>query len=425
MTPAARKGPAKRGVRHALFGLALLASGLGIASRLEAQSWVAGAQVVERPASPTVGIALVVDGGSALDRPGREGETWLWAQALAESLVESAPAGLARHAQVEVRHDRWSLSVLVEPGDAPALLRDLRSAIGQSPSPAIVARLQARLSASFLFESGSPVRQMERERRALIDGFESDWARPTRGTAISVESLSVTELAAVGRGLTPARLHVAVVGPVVRGEILSELGLTEAQSATNRPLPAGPYRGPVIWESGDRIRVVREVTNSWITVAFPVPADVPQTLLEFLAHRMDEEISTDPPDPGIFDAEVQIVRRLGGRLLVVDAAVLPEAADRWESRILGTADVAAEPVQDAFFHWLRRRFRNTELLRESAPEALAERLATDLLMGIRPDRRIEEESWLLSPALLLDVARALGEPRILVYGPDFGAGAGR
>lgn len=419
----------------------LLAAGLGWAAPVAGQSWVADAQVVERPESPTVGIALVVDGGSALDRPGREGETWIFAQALAESLNLGAPTTRARQAQVEVMPDRWSITVLTEPEDASALLRDLRAAISRAPSASIVAALKARLSASFLFESGSPVRQMEHERRALIDGFESAWARPPRGTAITVESLGASELEAIGRALTPARMHLAVVGPVVRSEVMAVIGLSGAPPASAAPadstagapavaepepsLPSGPFQGSVIWATGDRVRVVREVTNTWITAAFPIPADMPQTLLEFLAHRMSEEISTDPPDPGIFDAEVKILRRPGGRLLVVDAAVLPEAADRWEARILGTADVAAEPVQEAFFHWLRRRFRASALLRESAPEALASRLATDLLMAIRPDRRIAEEAWQLSPDLLLDAAQALGAPRILVYGPDFGAGSGR
>lgn len=416
--------------RRVLTLLAVLAA-LPVA--VSGQGWVAGAQVFERHQSPAVGIGLVVDGGSALDRPGREGETWLWAQALAQAIVADRPAGRARRAEVEVLPDRWALRILVEPDDAIGVLRDLRARLnqplpdrrGRTPGPTRdIVRLRERLSGAG--DGGRAPR--------LIDGFESAWSRPTRGTAISISGLSASEVAAVGRAITPERSHIGVVGPVDRQAVLAVLGLPSEPAADSTAgvsagasaseLQSAPYPGAVIWSTSDRIRIVREVTNSWITVAFPIPADVPQTLLEFLAHRMDEEISTDPPDPGIFDAEVRILRRPGGRLLVVDAAVLPEAADRWEQKILGTAAVAAEPVQEAFFHWLRRRFRSTVLLRESAPEAMAQRLAEDLLMGIAPGRRIEEESWRLSPALLLDVARALGSPRILVYGPDFGSGGG-
>lgn len=413
-------------LRRLAFGALL------VPAALQAQSWVGDAQVLARPNAPTVGIALVVDGGAARDRPGREGETWLFAHTLAETLVLMAPATTARQAQVEVLEDRWALSLLVEPADALSALRDLRATLGSAPSATIAEALKARLSASFVFESGSPVREMEGERRAMLDGFDSPWARAPRGSPVSVEGLSATDLAAVGRDLGPERLRIGIVGHLDEPAVRTILGTTSSTrpdslaaaipptvAATIRP---GPWYGASAWTTGDRVRVVREVTNSWVTVAFPIPADLPQTLLEFLAHRMDEEISTDPPDPGIFDAEVLIVRRPAGRLLVVNVAVLPEATERWEAQILTTADLAAAPVQEAFFHWLRRRFRATVMLDESAPEALAMRLAEDLLLGIPPGRRIEEESWLLSPGLLLDASRALGPPRILVYGPNFGSG---
>ncbi len=365
-----------------------------------------------RPQAPLAGIALVVDGGSAADRPGREGERWLWTHLLADLLAAAAPTGRARSVEPEVLPDRLVLRILTEPADLARTLADLSSLLA-APLPASeFERLRARLLESFAFESDSPVLEMQAERRALLDGFGSPWARRPRGTTVSIAGLSTEELDGVGEAIRAGARHLSVVGPIE-----GVAGLEAGTPQTASPVTP-PWSGPLAWDRPDRIRIVRDVTNSWITVAFPVAADVPTTLLEFLAHRIEEEVATDPPDPGLFDAEVRILRRPGGRILVLDLAVLPEATERFEERLLGSPQVASTPVQADFFAWLRRRFRARLLLNEAAPERLAQRLAEDRLAGRAFPRDVEAEAWALSPELLSATAAALGPARVMVFGPS-------
>ena len=388
-------------------------------------SWVADVAVLERPGAPMAGIALVIDGGSAADRPGREGERWIFAHLLARTVAEAAPADRSRRADVSIRADRLELRWTVEARDVLPTLVDVEASLSLPPSVREFEVLRSRLLSTFDFTRGSPVTEMELERRALVEGAGTPWSRSPTGTRVSVEGLTLQDIVAIAATVRPDDLHLGVVGAVDAGELQRHFGDVDGSrvrvgAGEPEEFADAPFTGALPWLTADRRRIVRQVTNTWITVAFPVPSDMPATVVDFLAHRMREEIQTQPPDPGLFDADVRIERRPAGRMIVVDAAVLPDGTDRWEARILSTPEVASEPVQDAFFHWLRRRFRARVLLDEAAPEIAAARLALDLVLGLPRVRDIGEEAWGLSPELLERAAAALGEPRILVYGPDLG-----
>ena len=67
--------------------------------------------------------------------------------------------------------------------------------------------------------------------------------------------------------------------------------------------------------------------------------------------------------------------------------------------------------------WRQRRFRSLALGADASPEGFARRLNGDLLRdGERRElaRRIDA----LTPAGLVELANALGSPRILYFGPD-------
>ena len=389
-----------------------------------AWSWARTVSLVPRPAAPLAGVALAIDGGSALDRPGREGERWIFAQHLARVVEERAEAGRIRRSTVEVRHDRMVISFVVEPDDVTNLLQDLETALDDPPSTRIFEQLRSRLLTSFAFETDSPVLEMEAERRALLDGEGTPWARPVTGSPLSVRGLSAADLGWIAASLQSIDLHLAIVGapdaealPATLQDANTRVSELASAGAPTREADPGAFEGALPWSTPDRVDVVRPVTNSWISVAFPVPDDIPATLLDFLVHRMREEIQTEPPDPWLFDADLRIARRAEGRVIVVDVAVLPDATEDWVRRILETPSTASVRVEGDYFHWLRRRFRAAVLLKEAAPEALAARLAVDDLLGAGRVRDIGAEAWSLSPVLLERAADALGPARVLVYGP--------
>jgi hypothetical protein len=171
---------------------------------------------------------------------------------------------------------------------------------------------------------------------------------------------------------------------------------------------------------GERFDRLQDITNSWIAVAWPVAPGVSRTSLEFLAHLLAELLDPNPPDPDRYSLDVHIEDTPEGPVVMVEAAVFPEAADRWEARILSAVDrLAGRTMDEDFLGWRRRRFRTARLLAESRPEEEAVRIARDLVRSGAP-RALSIEIWDLDAQDLNQAARALGEPRILRLGPDLG-----
>jgi hypothetical protein len=67
----------------------------------------------------------------------------------------------------------------------------------------------------------------------------------------------------------------------------------------------------------------------------------------------------------------------------------------------------------------QRHFRNARLVEESAPEAEGVRIAMDLMRSGRA-RDLREEIEELSAEDIVRGINSLGQPRILVFGPDLG-----
>jgi hypothetical protein len=122
--------------------------------------------------------------------------------------------------------------------------------------------------------------------------------------------------------------------------------------------------------------------------------------------------------------DVRIEETPAGTVLIVEASVFPEAAERWEARILGAMEgLATQATPDDFFGWGRRRFRAARFLEEAAPELEARRITADLLREGRV-RDLADEIWSLGPDAVLAAARALGPPRVFLLGPDLAATGG-
>lgn len=370
-----------------------------------------------------VGVVLRLSAGADRDPPGREGTAHLLARVREEQAGELLdPARATLTARVERGATVYTL--LAVPDAWPETLATVDSLLFEAPvPPPRVDRQRTRLGETLRFESGSPVRTFEDEAASLLTEAGSSWAAPVRGTPASVDALTAQALEAWHRDhVRRSDAVVALAGP-----------LAPAATTTGRKDP--PVGGPgvepggatprVAWRVGDRVALVQEVTSGWLAVAWPAPDTVPRTAMELLAHLLEEELDPVPPDPDRYDVEVEVLDAPGGPVLQLRATLLPEALPRWEDRVLAAVTaLAREPMEPDFFRWRRRRFRTERLLAEAAPEAEADRMTRDLAAQGRA-RDLDRAIWSLDPSGLLAAARALGEPRILLLGPDLAGDGSR
>lgn len=108
----------------------------------------------------------------------------------------------------------------------------------------------------------------------------------------------------------------------------------------------------------------------------------------------------------------------GAPVLQVTATVDPRIALRWEEKIVATLELLAEsPPEGAFFELARRRFRTARLMGVATPEGLARWIALNAADdGTIPD--LTGEVWGLDQEGVRGLARGLGPPRFLLYGPE-------
>ncbi|MHB1194587.1 MAG: peptidase M16 family protein [Longimicrobiales bacterium] len=402
-------------MRRIAGALALAVAVLGLALRpLSAQEVEAHVpRAVSHHAHGTaVALALRIPAGSQDDAPGLEGTAWLLARVLEDQVawaLESAPAVFS----ASVERATTVFTLVADPSAWEQAWSIADSVLLHAPlDPGLVERHRSALLETLAFEVGSPYREFEDVAAALLAEPGSPWARPPRGTAASLAALGTAELERYrARHLGRDVGACAVVGPVPL-----ELPSTPSHAAPPDP----PVPADAAWVTGDRVILARDVTSTWVVVAYPAPSDLPRTHLELAAHLLEEELDPTPPAPDRYSVDVRIEETRGGPVLLVEASVVPEAAARWEARIVGAVErMATEPLAEDFFRWRRRRFRTERLLAESAPEAEARRITADLLRDGRV-RDLGVEIWGLEARTLSDAARSLGPPRILVLGPDLG-----
>jgi hypothetical protein len=392
--------------------------------------WPAG-----RNAVAAVGVAFPA--GPERDPEGREGAAWVTAQALRAEL--SRRLGIApSHVTVEVDRGFSSFVVQVPADQSERALRVLDEVILQDPVPRTTLEdVRVRVLSDLGFRAGAPTTAYRLELARFIHGFGSRWTNLPLGSRESVASLDPSEMNGVREAIY-RRDEARWV--VVRGPREGAPAPTEPTDSVNSPGAELPGRSPgdslssatpadsaapgqpsapapepwtPAWRVGDRLHITQEITNTWVAAAYPLDPSLTRTEQAFLLQALREELNPSPPDPGLFDSYVWVEASPRGPILVLEAAVFPEDADRWEARILDAVEGLAEnPPEGAFFSFMARRQRTERALREADPGAMALWLLRDERggdMGPVPTRND-----------LSRMASGLGEPRILVYGPDLG-----
>lgn len=389
---------------------------------------IAAQDTLPDPASPThayrlravaphahgtvVAVALRIPTGSKDDPEGFAGTAWLLGRVLEDQANRRLdPAEAVVTATVD--RSTTVVTLLALPGAWREAWAHVDSVLFEAPLEAdVLERHKQELRARMTFEAGSPFRDFEAQAASLLAEPGSPFTRPIQGTTASVPNVGVRTLdvhrSAFFRRDAAAQ---AVAGPVSDG-------------AMPRGEPTPPAGDGMAWLTGERFSRIQDVTSTWISVAYPTPYALPRTHLELVAHLLDAALEPTPPPPDLYSLGVRIEETPRGPVLVVDASVYPEASAAWETRILSEVRrLAEEPVGEDFFHWRRRRFRASRLLEEAAPEAEVRRMTADLLRDGRA-RDLSAEIWSLDARALRAAARALGDPRILLLGPDLGANGG-
>ncbi|TVP49111.1 MAG: hypothetical protein EA350_02450 [Gemmatimonadales bacterium] len=411
-----------------------------------------------------VGLSVHFPAGSSSDPAGGEGTAFLFGRTL-EAEGGRILTSMGGRVQVDVGLSHMTVTMFAPAREWASAWREISALLSGTPFPETTVRAaRDRLVDQLMFEAGAPVRRFDVEwnrlrLRGLLPGG-ADVALPVSGSIQGVSGATAGSLEDWRRrNIVWPDAVVAVVGPVSEADV--RMGSASVQSVggvvpTTRPdapgspgagasptspteqdtvaaplppapvrigspaprmaLPAGSTRHP--WDRGERRIVDEDVTSTWIGVAWPIPAGTPLVLRDFLSHVLSHALNPIPPDPGLYRADVRLEQTGGTSLLIVEATVDPRAAVEWESRILETvAGVAGAPTPGAFFDLARRRYRSARLLEAADPAARARWIATRWAQEGRVPQ-ISSESWGLSREGLGALAGALGEPRILIYGPE-------
>lgn len=397
-----------------------------------------------------VAMVLEIPAGSVDDQTGFDGTAALLAQVLGDQISRAlGPEGGSVSAVVDRGTTTFTLLALPDAWPRAAVVVD--SVVFEAPiDDSIVDLRRSGQLQRLAFESDSPGAEFQAEAAGLLAAPGSAWARPVNGVSESVSAASSATLELYrSRFYRRVETTRAIVGPAsllpppkagrvprpdsVPGDTASVAPAVSAsaeqiEDTVPKPTPptaqipdVGADTTPALaWSAGSRTRKVRDVTSTWIRVAYPLARSTSRTAAEMLADLVHDELDPTPPDPDRYGVEVRLIDVPGGTALVVDATVFPEAADRWEAKITGTvAHLASGPMQADLFGWRRRRFRTERLLEEAPPEVEAARMTGDLLRDARP-RDLAVEIWGLEADALYQAAKRLGPPRILLFGPDLG-----
>lgn len=410
-----RARPSRRALRSpgALALIASIAMAItwpGLTTTLSAQTRFT---VLDEPRGAAVGVAIVLNAGSAWEMRSEAGLTYLAARSIAEALrggllplagrvaVECDPVGI-----------RFTLAVPAANWEEATELF-LEAIFGaRIEAAAVEAARRAILTEAALAEESLSTAIRTALSRAEF-GESDRWAQPGCGTASSIASLNAGDARRLAETrFTPYRATAGVAGPV--GEANARALLSRYLPDSELPvLVAAPTGGP----TSRMRRIEQNSVTAWVGIAFSFPREANLEALRLLAYHIGREVAPAPNRPEIYDATVEIAQHGGGGALIVYLVTAPSHAGDWIDRIRELArNTAATELQEPAFEALRRRYTGTRLLELESPEARARDAALQLFFehGYTPP---PERIAALTPESLRGAAELLGEPAIAVLGP--------
>ena len=432
----AGNGATSRGTTTAGSGATVRGPGSALGTRASAgdrtqphvtrPDWAAEFQAVTRTPAPVAGIAIALPLGSGRDPAAEEGSASVVAQAISteiEARLGSATVEVV--ATVEPERMIWTLLADAEMSDR--VLQAFGEVVfGAGPSLDRLEQTGQLQLERRVFERDSPLLEVKAAERALLFGEGDLRARAPEGSVSSLSNLEPARLQEWRHEhLRPGQAYVVVVGPSAEAVAVAasadSLDLVQADTAKDdQALQADPAaqakQAAQAWRLGRRVAIERDVTNGWLTVAWPVPLGVDPMAADFLAHRLERELNPLLPDPGLFSAQADVSEIGGQRVMLVRAATAPEQMGTFETQILSLPTALETALDDVRFLWYRRQFRADRLIEAAAPEAdAAARVRQWLGLGSPVD--LDEQLWTVTPESVVQAALGLSAPRVLSFGP--------
>jgi predicted Zn-dependent peptidase len=369
--------------------------------------------VVEEPEGTAVGVAVIINAGSAWEMRSEAGLTYLAARSVLEGLRAELDALGGRTAvECDPVGMRFTLSVPAATWESAA-----EYYLGAIFDARIEADAVERARRAILAEAALAEESLStaiRTALAQAEFGESDrWGRPGCGNSASIAALSAEEARRLAETrFTPYRATAAVAGPV--DQVAARALLSRYLPDSELPvLVAAPAGAP----SGQTRTIEQNAVTAWVGIAFSFPRAADLEALRLLAYQITREVTPAPTRPEIYDATVEISQHGGGGTLVVYLVTAPTHAREWIDRVRRIARHAAEAeLPEPAFDALHRRFTGARLLELDSPENRARDSALQLFFEhayTPPAQRIAA----LTPAALRDAAALLGEPAVALLGP--------
>lgn len=400
--------------------LALLAAGATPApSPFPTPAHLAGqsrTRVLAEPSSTAVGLALKINAGSGWETQDEDGLSLLAGLALLEE-IRPQLAALGVMAAVECDRNAITVTALLPRSTWRAGAGLLLDAFFQpAPGAEAVERARASLLRTLAMEEGNPAHDLRHALQQAHFGRTSHWGRAGCGRMAAVWEADPPAVARIARlRFVPSRAAAAMAGPVDTAAASRLLRDVIPDTDLALRLPSAPGR-----PSARRLRQTRNTVTTFLAHAFPVrhgdPVD--HEALRLLAFLIREAAEPGPQNPDVYDVEADIERHGDETILAIYMVTDPATSARWIERVNDRVrTTAAEPLSDAAFADLLRRYRGARLLALSSPEARAYEAVYQLFFDGRyrpPEELIDE----LSPERLRQAARALGQPSIALIEPD-------
>jgi hypothetical protein len=384
---------------------------------------VRGLRVRSDPGAAMTTLTLVFPEGGATDPAEGTGATFLLGRLL-QAQGEQALLPLGGTLAIQAEQGQVALVVSVpSPRWEEGWARVQRLLETDPLSSALLEEARARRLDELLFQQGTPVQSFlaawQRHAFASSLPVAIDAGRPIGGTVDGVRGVTLSMLDARRRDVFRIERSQAILMAPPPPESSAQLDFHVPESAgAVGSVGAGGRSAP--WE-GSRQVVDRDLTSTWIGLAWAIPEGVHWVTVSFLAQRLQEMLNPSLPEPGIYRTEVSPVRAGDRTLLTVVATVDPSVALRRERQVIeALGSLGTEAMTGLGLDLAQRRWKSeVAAVRSNAVEEgfwLARQLGPGLASSeILPNP--DALRGLLSGTVIRDLAASLSAPRIFVYGP--------
>jgi len=372
--------------------------------------------VVTESGTPMVAMEVLLAVGPVHEDTARAGITHLAARALVapiRPMLEELGATLA----VQPYKDGIGMTLLAAPDAWEEASRRLLVALFRDPVDSLsVERERAAILVELAGRAANPADALAMEVDRAFWGIAHPWGRPAVGTQATIARIRGSDVDAFMREeFTPARAHVAVVGPVTQESAAEHLAQYLGRGEVERPVALAGMPEDIV------LRREYNSITTWISASYRFGDGADLEALRLLTHLASDDLSFGPRRPSIYNVRGELFARPGEGEIRLQIVVPPGQAEDWAVRMQESiSEFARRPLTDEAFEQAIRTYRGTRLLALSSPESRARERSRQMLLTGSLSSLIEFEG--ITAARLHAAARSLESPIVLLLGPTLREG---